>query len=77
MQTVVQKWGNSLGLRIPSLWAKDNNVRSGSKIEVIVEKGKITIVPQKKSLDDMLSMVTEENIHSEISAGCAVGKEEW
>lgn len=77
MQTVVQKWGNSLGLRIPSLWAKDNNVRSGSKIEVIVEKGKITILPQKKSLDDMLAMVTPENIHSELSTGNAVGKEEW
>lgn len=77
MQTVVQKWGNSLGLRIPSLWAKDNNVRSGSKIEVIVEKGKITILPQKKSLDDMLAMVTPENIHSEVLTGNAVGKEEW
>lgn len=77
MQTVVQKWGNSLGLRIPSLWAKDNNVRSGSKIEVIVEKGKITILPQKKSLDDMLAMVTPENIHSEVSTGNAIGNEEW
>ena len=77
MQTVVQKWWNSLGLRIPSLWAKDNNVRSGSKIEVIVEKGKIIILPQKKSLDDMLAMVTPENIHSEVSTGNAVGKEEW
>ena len=77
MQTVVQKWGNSLGLRVPSLWAKDNNVRSGSEIEVIVEKGKITILPQKKSLDDMLAMVTPENIHSEVSTGNAVGKEEW
>ncbi len=77
MQAVVQKWGNSLGFRIPSFWAKDNNVKNGSKIEVIAEKGKITIVPQKKSLDDMLSMVTSENIHSEISAGYAVGKEEW
>ena len=77
MQTVVQKWGNSLGLRIPSLWAKDNNVKNGSKIEVIAEKGKITILPQKKSLDDMLAMVTPENIHSEVSTGNAVGKEEW
>ena len=40
MQAVVQKWGNSLGFRIPSLWAKENNVKSGSKIEVIAEKGK-------------------------------------
>ena len=77
MQAVVQKWGNSLGFRIPSHWAKDNNVKNGSKIEVIAEKGKIVILPQKKILDDMLKMVSSENIHSEISTGFSVGKEEW
>ena len=77
MQAVVQKWGNSLGFRIPSLWAKDNNVKSDSKIEVIAEKGKMVILPKKKSLDDMMAMVTADNIHSEMSTGCAVGKEEW
>ena len=77
MQAVVQKWGNSLGFRIPSLWAKDNNVKSGSKIEVIAEKGKMIILPQKKSLDDMMAMVNSDNTHSEISTGQAVGKEEW
>ena len=77
MQAVVQKWGNSLGFRIPSLWAKDNNVKNGSKIEVIAEKGKMVILPQKKTLDDMLAMVTSENIHSGISTGSSVGNEEW
>ena len=77
MQAVVQKWGNSLGFRIPSLWAKDNNVKNGSKIEVIAEKGKMVILPQKKTLDDMLAMVTSENIHSEISTGSSVGNKEW
>ena len=77
MQAVVQKWGNSLGFRIPSLWAKENNVKSGSKIEVIAEKGKMVILPQKKTLDDMLALVTSENIHSEISTGSSVGNEEW
>ena len=77
MQVVVQKWGNSLGFRIPSLWAKDNNVKNGSKIEVIVEKGKIVILPQKKTLDDMLTRVTSENVHSEISTDYSVGNEEW
>ncbi len=48
MQAVVQKWGNSLGFCIPAVWAKDNNVGRGSKLEVIAEKGKITILPQKK-----------------------------
>ena len=77
MQAVVQKWGNSLGFRIPSLWAKDNNVKSGSKIEVIAEKRRIIIIPQKKSLDDMMAMVNDDNIHSEISTGHAIGNEEW
>ncbi|MGP1576183.1 MAG: AbrB/MazE/SpoVT family DNA-binding domain-containing protein [Treponema sp.] len=77
MQTIVQKWGNSLGFRIPSLWAKDNDIKSGSTVEVLIEKGKIVIFPQKKSLDDMLALVTEENMHSEVSTGYAVGKEEW
>lgn len=77
MKALVQKWGNSLAFRIPSLWAKDNNVKNGSQIEVIAEKGKIVILPQKKSLDDVLEMITPENLHSEISTGSAVGNEEW
>ena len=44
MQMVVQKWGNSLGFRIPSLWAKDNNIKKGSKVEMIIEKEKIVIL---------------------------------
>ena len=44
---------------------------------MIAEKGKMIILPQKKSLDDMMAMVTSENIHSEISTGSSVGNEEW
>lgn len=77
MQVVVQKWGNSLGFRIPSMWAKDNEIKSGSKVEVIAEKGKMIILPQKKTLEDMMNLVTEENLHSEMETFEAVGKEEW
>ena len=77
MQAVVQKWGNSLGFRIPSMWANDNEIKNGSKVEVIAEKGKMIILPQKKSLEDMMNLVTEENLHSEIETFEAVGKEEW
>ena len=77
MQAVVQKWGNSSGFRIPSMWAKDNEIKNGSKVEVIAEKGKMIILPQKKSLEDMMNLVTEENLHSEIETFEAVGKEEW
>ena len=77
MQAVVQKWGNSLGLRIPSLWAKDNNIKNGSKIEIIAEKGKMILLPQKKSIEDVMNLVTDKNLHSEINTFEAVGKEEW
>ena len=77
MQAVVQKWGNSLGFRIPSFWAKDNDVKNGSKVEVIAEKGKMIILPQKKSLEDIMNLVTDENLHSEIKTFEAVGKEAW
>ena len=77
MQVVVQKWGNSLGFRIPSMWAKDNEIKSGSKVEVIAEKGKMIILPQKKTLEDIMNLVTEENLHSEMETFEAVGKEEW
>jgi len=77
MHAIVQKWGNSLGLRIPPFWAKDNDIKNGSAVEVIMEKEKIIILPLKKSLDDMLALVNEENIHSEVSTGYAVGKEAW
>ena len=75
MQAVVQKWGNSLGFRIPSFWAKDNDVKNGSKVEVIAEKGKMIILPQKKSLEDIMNLVTDENLHSAIATFDAVGKE--
>jgi len=76
MEAIVQKWGNSLGLRIPSMWAKDNEITNGSKVEVIAERGKMIILPQKKSLEEMMAQVTEENLHSEITSE-TTGKEEW
>ena len=77
MQAIVQKWGNSLGLRLPSVWVKDNEIRSGSKVEIIAEKGKMTILPQKKSLSDLMELVTDQNKHAEIETFEKIGSEEW
>ncbi len=77
MKAIVQEWGNGLGFRIPAHWAKAYDIKNGSKVEIIIEKAKIVILPKKKSLDDVLALVNEKNMHSELSTGCAVGKEEW
>ena len=77
MQTVVQKWGNSLGIRIPSLYVKEFDLRNGSSVEIVEEEGRLVIKPGKLTLEQLLSQVTEENIHEPWETGPSVGKEEW
>ncbi len=77
METVVQKWGNSLGIRIPSLYAKELNLKNGSRVDVREENGVIIIVPKRQELSDLLSRVTRENLHDPIDTGTSVGTEKW
>ena len=77
MQTVVQKWGNSLGIRIPAMYAKQFEIKNGSTVEIIEEDGKLVIVPQKQTLDDLLALVTDENMHASVETGSSIGNEEW
>lgn len=80
MNATVQKWGNSLALRIPSSVAKDLQVRQGSAVEVAVEDGKMIVKPAKKrkaSLAQLLQGVTKDNRHSEQDWGAPVGREAW
>ena len=77
MQTVVQKWGNSLGIRIPSLYVKEFDLKNGSSVEILEEEGKIVIVPQKLRLENLLSKATKDNMHTPIETGISLGVEEW
>lgn len=77
MQTVVQKWGNSLGIRIPAVYAREFDLRNGSAVDIIESDGSLVIVPRKQTLGDLLSQVTEENIHSSVETGISLGNEEW
>ena len=76
MQTVVQKWGNSLGIRIPSLYVKEFDLRNGSSVEIVEEEGKLVIKPGKLTLEQLLSQITDDNIHEPWETGPSVGKEE-
>jgi len=77
MQTVVQKWGNSLGIRIPAIYAREFDLKNGSSVDIIEDQGKLIILPKRKTLEDLLSFVTSDNIHSSVDTGVSVGKEEW
>lgn len=76
MNTTVRKWGNSLGVRIPSVIAKDLMLGPGSQVEMIEDSNQIIIRPiQNLRLEDMLRDVTDSNIHAEIELGGPLGKE--
>lgn len=80
MKTRVQKWGNSLALRIPKSFAEEVGLLNDSSVEVSLSNGKLVVVPIEKpnlSLKKLLSQITDENIHHEIDSGPAVGIETW
>ena len=80
MKTRVQKWGNSLALRIPKSLATEAGLDRDSSVEVSLTDGKLTIVPDTKpkfTLKRLLSQVTKENLHREVDMGPATGREVW
>jgi len=80
MLTKVQKWGNSLALRIPKAFALDAQLENDTVVEVSLVDGQIVIRPitaPNWSLEQLLSGVNSNNIHRETDTGDAVGNEVW
>ena len=71
------KWGNSLAFRIPKTMAKECGLEENTPVTITRRKREIVITPMKKeySLDSLLSEVTQENVHGEVSLGKPIGKE--
>lgn len=80
MQARVQKWGNSLAIRIPKSFAAQSHIDQNSVIEMSVENGRIILLPvaqPKVTLAQLLEGVTRENLHQEVETGASVGQEVW
>ena len=80
MKTRVQKWGNSLALRIPKSFADEVGLRKETPVEVSLADGRIVVTPlagPQPTLEQLLSGITGENVHQEIDTGPAVGNEAW
>lgn len=78
MRSKVQKWGNSLGVRLPKAIAKELKMEDGSPVEIKTSKNQIIIESiEEESLELLLSKITDENIPAEIDFGKTEGKETW
>ncbi len=74
----VQRWGNSLAVRIPSPLAKQLHVEEGTPVQMCVERGALVLRPQgrvKYRLDDLLRNCKPSQLHGEIDFGPDVGRE--
>jgi antitoxin MazE len=78
MKTKIQKWGNSLAVRLPKSVVEQKSLTEGEGVSVAIKDGVITIEQIKKpkyTLDELLAQITPDNIHKEIDWGSDVGKE--
>jgi antitoxin MazE len=80
MKTRMQKWGNSLALRIPRSFAVEAGLEQNSAVEISLMDGKLVIAPLKVpdfTLAHLLAQVSDENLHREVDTGPALGGEVW
>lgn len=63
MQKHVQKWGNSLGVRLPASATKHLRLQPGSVVEIVAKNDHISIYPHKYNLDEMLELISDANLH--------------
>lgn len=74
----IQKWGNSLAVRIPKAFADEMNLAENASIRMMLKDGALIITPNdepKWSLEELLAGVSDENIHGEWETGGPTGKE--
>lgn len=80
MKTRVQKWGNSLALRIPKAFADEAGLSENSAVELSLGAGGLVVrpvVPPAPTLEELLRGVSADNLPGEWDTGPATGKEVW
>jgi antitoxin MazE len=79
MATAVQKWGNSLGIRIPKAIAEQSHLAAGTHVEFEAGPGGLCIRPlrrrRKLSLKDLLAQAKGRNPHGEWESSGPRGRE--
>jgi antitoxin MazE len=80
MKVRVQKWGNSLAVRIPKSFATETRIEQDAEVDLSIVEGKLVISPAagpEVTLEELLARITPENRHGEFETGLSVGAEAW
>ncbi len=74
----VQKWGNSLAIRIPHALAGRLDITEGTAVDLCVRDGELIVRPDrspKLSLSALLKDCKPSQLHGETDFGIDVGRE--
>jgi antitoxin MazE len=78
MKTTVQKWGNSLGVRLHASVATSVSLHVGDEVTITAHNDSLVIVPTgKASLAQLCDQIKPENCHGVVEYGSSVGNELW
>ncbi|MFT8316724.1 MAG: AbrB/MazE/SpoVT family DNA-binding domain-containing protein [Sporolactobacillus sp.] len=71
MTTTLQKWGNSLAVRLPKDVIEQAGIDQGTELVINVEQGRIQLIPKREepTLEELLNRITPENRHEWINFG--------
>ncbi|PHM62804.1 AbrB/MazE/SpoVT family DNA-binding domain-containing protein [Xenorhabdus ishibashii] len=78
-KVTLKKWGNSTSVRLPLAIMESAKLHADDVVDVSVDnQGRIIIIPvePEMTLQALVSGITEENLHPEITFGRPVGKEQ-
>ena len=79
MEGTIQKWGNSLALRLPRQLTQEAGLSEGSSINIVEDHGRIIITPKPRTykLEELLQEVRDDNRHDDYGSGKPQGREIW
>lgn len=79
MITTVQRWGNSLAIRIPKPFALETDLRENSEVDISLDGQRIVVSPARKELRlaELVKAISPVNVHGEIDWGTRAGREAW
>ena len=78
MRARIQRWGNSLAIRIPRAYAVDLGVGEGAEVELELDDQRLVVTPVRvPPLEALVAGITAHNRHDAITFGRAEGDEAW
>ncbi len=82
MRRTVQRWGNSLAVRLPADVAEACDLTEGTELDVRHEAGAIVLVRERQdrekyTLRQLVARITKRNRPERVQFGRRMGREIW